>query len=257
MKSMTSCGARLVLLVLAAGGMAVARAQSSTDAQWHWRIEPYLMAANMSGTVGLDSLPDVSVDSTPSDIFSHLQIGAMVYAEARNSQWAFSSDFTYMKLAQDGQTGRLIGYARVTAEQLAWELAALRRINPWLELGLAAQLNSIQSELNLSLNTPGGPVPRDSKLTETWVDPSLVARTTFPFSQNWYLQGRFNVGGFDIGAKFYYQAQLYVGYHISDLLETSFGYRVIGADYESGSGADRFLYHVTTFGPVVRFAFNF
>jgi hypothetical protein len=234
-----------------------AQAQGVADGSWHYRVEPYVMFANMDGTTGLDELPDASVAVTASDIFSDAQIGGMLYAEAHNTDWAFGSDFTYMKLAQDGETNRLIGYSRVTVQQLGWELAALRRVAPWLELGLAAQLNSIQSTLNLSLNTPGGAVPREDKLTETWVDPSLLARVTCPLSQRWYVQGRFNVGGFDVGSEFYYQAQLYAGYHISNLMETSFGYRVIGVDYEKGSGADRFLYHVTTFGPVVRFAFNF
>ena len=255
--SLSRLSALFAMLSLA-GISATARAQSAADDQWHFRVEPYLMLPNMSGTVGLGNLPNVPVDSTPSDVFSHIQFGAMLYAEAHNGDWAFSSDFTYMKLAQSGETGPVIAYARVTVEQLAWELAALRRLSAWFELGLAAQLNSIQSELNVKINSlGGGTTARDLKMTENWADPSILARATVPLSDRWYLQGRFNVGGFDVGSSFYYQAQVYAGYRISNLMEASFGYRVIGADYEHGSGNDRFLYHVTTFGPVARFAFNF
>jgi hypothetical protein len=258
---MTRYGRRAALLgglLLSAAGAMRAVAQTASDDSWHYVIEPYAMAANLEGTVGVGNLPNVSIDENFSDILNHLQGGAMLYAEAHNSGWAFSSDLLYMKLAESANTGPVIGYGRATIKQVGWELAALYRAAPWLEVGFAGTLNSIQSELNLSLNTIVGP-PRnvDQKMTQTWVDPSFVARMTFPLSPHWYLQGRFNVGGFDIASTFAYQVQVDAAYVISDLMRCSFGYRVIGDEYQTGSGADRFLYHTTTFGPVVRFAFTF
>ncbi len=94
-------------------------------------------------------------------------------------------------------------------------------------------------------------------MTQTWVDPTIILRVTWPLTRQWYLQGRFNVGGFGVASQFAYQAQLYAGYRFSDLCAVSFGYRVVGDEYETGSGADRYLYHVTTFGPVIRFGFSF
>jgi len=35
------------------------------------------------------------------------------------------------------------------------------------------------------------------------------------------------------------------------------GYRVIDIDYAHGSGADRFVYDMSTFGPQLRFGFRF
>src|SRR5215813_10732242 len=60
--------------------------------KWHFLLEPYVMFPNMHGTVGLDGLPSVEVDENPGDIFSNLQIGAMLYAEAKKGFWTISSD---------------------------------------------------------------------------------------------------------------------------------------------------------------------
>jgi hypothetical protein len=142
-------------------------------------------------------------------------------------------------------------------KQLMWELAGLYRISPCLEVGAGAQLTSVRPDINLTINTPAGPVPRSRSDTKTWTDPTLIARATFPLAEKWSLVARGDIGGFDVSSKFFWQAQLYAVYRLSPGAAFSFGYRAFGDDYESGSGTDRFLYNVTTFGPVIRFAFNF
>jgi hypothetical protein len=51
--------------------------------------------------------------------------------------------------------------------------------------------------------------------------------------------------------------QGYAGNRFSKLFQIQGGYRIISLDYEKGSGADYFLYDIETFGPIVRFGFNF
>lgn len=238
---------------------ALVHAQAASGGAWQFTIEPYLMVPNMKGTTGLGTLPDVSVDAGPDEIFENFESGGMLYAEARNDTWAVSSDFTYMKLGADAEPRLLIESGDVELKQLAWELAVLRRLSPWLEAGVGAQLNEIQSELNLTLNAigPGGPPQVGGQIDESWVDPTLIVRAQFPLSDKWSLMARGNVGGFGVGSDFAWQLQVYAGWRISDLMSLSFGYRMIGIDYEHGSGQDRFLYDMDTFGPVVRFGFNF
>ena len=43
------------------------------------------------------------MDTDPSDIFSDLQFGAMLFAEAKNHQWAIGFDGLYMDLGKDGE----------------------------------------------------------------------------------------------------------------------------------------------------------
>lgn len=233
-----------------------AKAQQN-DKKWHFLVEPYLMFPNMNGTTGVGTQSDVSVNENPGDIFSNLQIGAMLYAEASRGRWAVTSDLTYMKLGSDisSSDGSVTGNA--DEKQLAWELAILRRFLPWLEAGVGAQLNSIKTTIDLTEITDAGPEAFNGDLTKTWVDPSIIVRVKFPLSQRWFIQGRGNIGGFDAGSRLYWQAQAYVGYHISKVFQVSVGYRAIGVDYNKGSGDNRFLYDITTFGPVARFGINF
>src|SRR5574338_548952 len=84
-------------------------ATSNSNNQWHFLVEPYVMFPNMSGTIGLGNLPEASIDENPGDIFSNLQMGAMLYAEANKDKWTISSDFIYMKLGSDHTTSASAG----------------------------------------------------------------------------------------------------------------------------------------------------
>ena len=225
--------------------------------KWHYLAEPYVMFPNMNGTAGLGNLPDAEVNADAGDIFNHLQFGAMLYFEAHNDHWAISSDVLYMSLKQDvaGAHGILSGEAQ--AKQLGWELAGLRKLSPWLEVGGGILLNSLKSNLDLRFTDSSGTITKSKGLTQTWVDPTIIARITIPTKGKFSAQFRGNIGGFGIGSKLSWQLQAYAGYRFSKLFELQLGYRVIGVDYEKGSGEDRFLYDVNTFGPVVRFGFHF
>ncbi|MCO4294493.1 hypothetical protein NF867_16645 [Solitalea sp. MAHUQ-68] len=230
------------------------KAQNTTEGKWHFLIEPYIMFPNMHGTVGLGELPDASIDENPGDIFSHLKIGAMLYAEASNDKWSISSDLLYMKLGEDVTPRQLINSGEVTIQQLAWELAVLHRFLPWLDAGVSAFVNNIKADADLDLSQ-GGATSRN--LNQTWVDPTIVARVKIPLSTKWQLQARGNIGGFGIGSDFMWQMQTYFSYQMSKTIVLSAGYRIISSDYKNGEGSDRFLYNVDTFGPVLRFGLNF
>ena len=230
---------------------------STTKGEWHWLIEPYLMLANMNGNMGLGSLPEVNVDANPHDIFSHVKVGAMAYAEARSQHWILSSDLTYMRLGEDVSKDNGVVAGHADAKQLGWELAALWRWKPWLAIGLAGQLNDLKSELTVSVNDGTTTNAQSSSFRKTWVDPSFVAAAAMPLKGKWALRVRGNIGGFGIASKIYWQTQAYIDFHLNKLIQFSAGYRAIKVDYEKGSGSDYFLYNITTFGPVFRFGLNF
>src|SRR5690349_6748567 len=216
-------------LLVCAANVNTARAQ---DSGWHYLVAPYIMFPNMKGETGIGELPLVSVDEDPSDIFENLQMGAMLYAEAYNDTWAFSSDVLYMNLESDFAGGTILNDGSVEMAQVGWELAAMRRLTPCFELGLAATYNQIDADLKIHvLNTPV-----KISTTEDWVDPSIVARATFPFGEKWFFQARGNIGGFGVGSDLMWQLQADVVYKRSDRWSFMFGYRVIDFDYDHGSG---------------------
>ena len=240
--------------LLLAGLASTAHAQ---DGGWHYLVEPYMMLPNMKGDTGIGNLPPVHVDEDPSDIFDNLQIGAMLFVEARNDQWAFSSDVLFMDLESDISEGVLLAGGKAEVSQLGWELAAMRRVAPWFELGLGLTYTQIDADVDIAFNGPLASA--SSSLTEDWIDPTLVARATLPFGEKWFFQARANIGGFGIGSgsDLFWQMQADVGYRSSEKWQFAFGYRVIDTDYDQGSGSDRFIYDMQNFGPVLKVGYSF
>jgi hypothetical protein len=231
---------------------------ATTKKNWNFLLEVYLMFPNMNGKSGIGMLPDVEVDANPDDIFDKLQMAAMLYFEAANDRWALSSDLIYMSLEQDLKTGPVIQSGKANAKQFAWELAGMRRLLPRVEAGIGLRLNSMKMGLDLvQNNVGGGTTNRSRSTTETWVDPFIVARIKSDPAKKFIYQLRGDIGGFGVGSDFAWQIQAYAGYRFSKLFQVTAGYRILGMDYEKGSGENRFKYDMDIFGAVVRFGFNF
>ena len=226
--------------------------------KWHYLIEPYVMFPNMNGTTGIGDLPTVDVNANPGEIFNRLQMGAMLYAEAGNDKWGISTDLLYMSLKDDVSAGLLIQSGRVTAKQLGWEFAGFYKTCRFFDAGLGLRINSINAGADLNIRTGVNEVtPKSKSITKTWVDPFIVARMHNDAAQKFLWQLRMDIGGFGIGSKLAWQIQAYAGYRFSKLFQLTGGYRIISMNYDKGSGTDRFMYDMNTFGPVIRFGFNF
>ena len=235
----------------------VAQDSANANNKWHYLLQPYVMFPNMNGPVGLAELPDTKVNSNPGDVFSHLQIGAMLYFEAHNAHWAVTSDVLYMDLKQDVKSDIIIKGGEVDAKQFAWELAGLRKVSSWFEVGAGARINSLTAGLNINIiSGQQETVNKAKSVTKTWVDPIIITRIKTPAKGKFSGQLRADIGGFGIGSKFSWQLQVDGTYHCSPLFDIGLGYRVINVNYEKGAGQDRFLYKMNTFGPVIRFGFN-
>ncbi len=247
-----------VLLFLAETSAQDSLKKETSKNKWSFLVEPYLLFPNMKGAVGVGELPNVNVDADPGDIFSKLQIGAMLNFEVSNEKWTIATDFIYMDLKQDVTPGTIISSGKVTAKQFAWELAGMRNIRPWLDIGIGGILSVVKSGADINVKTPGGGTAnRNKEISATWYDPMLIARIKNAPGKKFLYQVRGEIGGFGIGSDFAWQIQAYAGYRFSKLFQMTAGYRVISLDYENGTGDNRFLYDIDTFGPTVRFGFNF
>jgi len=236
----------------------IAQDSTAVKNKWHFQAEVYLMFAKLNGTVGAGTLPDATAEADFGDILSKLKMAAMLYTEASAGKWAITSDIIYLKLAQDATAGIIIKSGKVTVKQFSWEVAGLRKLLPWLEAGIGLRLNNLNNNVSIVRNNIGGGTTALSKsLIKTWVDPIIVARVKSDPSKKFIYQFRGDFGGFGAGSDFAWQIQAYAGWRFSKLFQLTGGYRVISVDYNKGTGENRFLYDVNTFGPVVRFGFNF
>lgn len=230
----------------------------TAKSEWSYLVEPYLLLPNMNGTVGLADLPEVTVDADTNEIFGNLKMGAMLYAEASNDKWAIGSDIIYMSLAQGVKPGSNYLSGELSAKQFAWEVAGLRKVNPWLEFGVGGILNSLNSGVDVQLAILGGPAEYKSKeMTKTWFDPMLITRIKSKAGEKFIYQFRGEIGGFGIGSDLAWQMQAVAGYQFSELFSVTGGYRIISLDYETGNGQNYFHYNIDTSGPTMRFGFQF
>lgn len=231
--------------------------QDAVKKEWTYKVEPYGMFPNMSGKSALGNLPELNVEIESSQIFENLQMGAMLYLEASNEKWNINSDLLYMDIGKGLTNTPFIDNGEISAKQLGWEVAGLYKIRPWFEAGIGGLLNSIKMELNVNRNTFEGPENIKRENSQTWLDPMLIAVVKNTPGKKIIYSFRGEIGGFGIGSDLAWQLQGYAGYRFSELFQIQGGYRIISLDYENGSGADRFLYDVNTYGPVVKFGFNF
>jgi hypothetical protein len=251
-----------ILIILTFGFIAAVsvNAQDQTKNGWNFKVEPYLMAPYMVGSVGIANLPNVELDATAGDIFSNLKGAFMLYTEANNGQWAITADFVYMKLQQDVKPGNLITGGDVTFTESIFAMEGFYRLLPWLEAGLAGRVVTLGGDMTVTRNEVGqngGTITSQADVTKTWFDPVIAIRAQVPNSDIWIGEFKADYGGFGVGSQSTYQLQLYGGYRFSKLFQATVGYRFLAIDYESGSASDRFLFNVNTSGAVLRLGFNF
>jgi hypothetical protein len=228
------------------------------EKKWNFLTDVYLMFPYMNGETGAGDLLSVPVDASPADIFSKLKMAAMLYLEASTGKWAITSDLVYMSLNQDVTQGTLWYSGEVSAKEFIWEPAGLYSIFPFWELGLGGRLTSISTDIDARRNVfPAGTEAVAANATKIWMDPILITRLSADIKDKWLFQFRGDVGGFGIGSELTWQLQAYAGYRFGKVFQLTGGYRYLSVDYEKGSDEERFVFNMASFGPVIRFGFNF
>lgn len=84
-------------------------------------------------------------------------------------------------------------------------------------------------------------------LTEYWADPYIGIGGRYNLSKAYYLTGKADVGGFDVGSEITVQAYGALGCQVTRSIYAELGFRYLYYDYDSGG----FLYKVSTYGPQI------
>ena len=228
------------------------------EKKWNFLADVYLMFPYMDGETGAGDLLSVPVDANPGDIFSKLKMAAMIYLEAKTSKWAITSDLVYMNLKQEITPGTLFNSGEVTAKEFIWEPAGLYRIVPFWEVGLGGRLTSLSTDIDARRNVfPAGTEEVAASGSKTWMDPIIITRLSAEIKQKWLFQFRGDIGGFGIGSDLTWQLQAYAGYRFGKVFQLTGGYRYLSVDYDKGADTERFVFSMASFGPILRFGFNF
>jgi hypothetical protein len=239
--------------LLASVALAVpARAQSPTAPpegdDWEFSIAPYLMGAALDGTVSVNGR-EAEADISASDIFDHLDLGAMGMAAARKGNWGVMSDAVFVKLEVESPKPP----ADFNPTIGIFQLQGLRKVAPWADVTAGVRWNHLNAVIDMK--PPFPPVHVDK--SRNWVDPVLGVVLRTPGKGRLHGTLIADIGGFSVGSKLTWQVFPTVGVRLSKHASLEAGYRFLDVDYESGDGASRFAYDMLYQGPVVGFAFRF
>ena len=90
-------------------------------------------------------------------------------------------------------------------------------------------------------------------LTEYWTDPYVGLGGRYNLKEPYYLTGKVDVGGFDVGSKVTVQAYGGLGCQVTRNIYAEVGFRYLYYDYDS----DGFLYKVSMYGPQITTGITF
>ncbi|MEO1601907.1 MAG: hypothetical protein AAFU49_15875 [Pseudomonadota bacterium] len=237
-----------------------AQAEESSPEDWEFVVAPYLLLPSIDGRTTTGRVGgDIAVD--PGGIFSSLQFGGMLHAEARHGSGAgVMVDSAFMFLG-DGATGRR-GIGRLDADvfQGIFEVYGTYRfdledtkIDPYE----GARIWHIDTEINLRAGSLAGRF--DSG--DTWLDPVVGLRVQHRLSPSWRVQAQGDVGGFGIGvaSEFTWNVMGGIAYDGWEQTSLFLMYRVLGVDFDSGTrGTSSFFeYDTITQGPLLGVGYRF
>ena len=228
--------------------------QVVTEKGWTFSVAPYLWAAGISGDVGQFGLPPIEVDASFSDIFDHLDFGAMAIGEARYDRYSMFGDIMYTKISGSTGTPRgiLASSVEVSSETFAGLIGAgyalLEDTSGRLEVVGGVRVWSVDTEISFSGGILDGVSRSDGA---TWVDGVAGLRGNYAITPEIYLTGWGLVGAG--GADIDWDVAGAVGYRFNEKISAVAGYRALGVDYSE----DGFVFDVVQQGPILGMVVRF
>jgi hypothetical protein len=213
---------------------------------WHLDASLNLFMAGMSGDVTAKGV-SAQVDSTFKNIFEHLEAGAAGRFTLSHDRWFLSTEFSYLKL------GAEVPAAKFDMDQWLIEPTLGYVVCPNFQAFAGARYNNLGGGITFS-----GPAGRVATGTQEWWDPIVGANLSYPLVRDKLsFDGHFDVGGFGAASDITWQAFPYFNWRFATWGSVQIGYRWLGTDYETGSGANRFQYDVVLQGPQIGLTAHF
>ena len=237
------------------------RAAAAED--WVFAVAPYLLAPSIDGEAGVGRFIDgADVDVNSRDIFKHLDLGAMIHAEARHrSGFGGIIDYSFMDLSSEAN-GPVVPGARIKADVFQGVLEAFASyrfdLTPEYKIDAYAGLRWWHIDLELKRrNAPGFNISEDRG--DDWVDPVFGARWMAEWRPGWRTSLAGDIGGFDVASDFTASVQALVIYDAWEDISIAAGYRALWVDYDNGKRgtSDYFRYDTVTHGPQIGVIFRF
>lgn len=231
--------------------------QVQTESGWTFTFAPYFWAAGLSGDVGsrIDSVQrTVHVDASFSDIWDHLDFGAMAIGEARYGRYSVFGDIIYTKISGSAATPK--GFLAERIEADAETFAGFAGVGYSVLEDNAGRLDIVGGvrvwSVDATISISGGFLDGRSKSDgDTWVDALGGVKGNYFITPNVFVAGWGLVGGG--GADIDWDVAATVGYKFNETFSSVIGYRALGVDYSNNG----FVFDVVEQGPIIGLAVKF
>ncbi len=229
---------------------------------WSWMIS----VEGDQGVAGRVAQTSASFRDILRDSDSVLAFSGRV--ELAYQRWGLFVDGMYARLgADDVPTAPGFPDVDITYEMALVDFGAMYRLMDW-QPGLAAVDNPHRPSLDLyaggrytdvglDLDPSGRPTLHQGF---DWIDPIVGAKLVLPLSRRFHIATNADIGGFGAGSDLTWSATAVLGYDFTlwdNPMSLYLGYRAIGQDYSSGSGADRVVWDVVQHGPLLGLSISF
>jgi len=217
----------------------------------------YLWASALKGTTStLPPLPPTDIDLSFTDVLKDLDGGLMGAGEMRVGRWSFLADVMFTQVTPGGtMPAPYAADVEVRSRSLTLQGNVLYRLydTPQLFVDAGAGLRFWYLDNKLTIGPGLLPSGIEYSQNTSWVDPVLVGRLSAQLGGPWSVTLVGDIGGFDVGSQFTWQAIGTVNYQWNENLALRVGYRALSVDYEDGN----FLYDVRMQGPVLGATYRF
>lgn len=197
---------------------------------------------------------DIDVEPSGSDILDSLEGAFMGVFTAQNGRWGITADVLYAGLGSDEDTPRGLVFddVHVQTDLAMVNIKGLYRVaeGPGGYLNLTGGLRWYDISMETEFKSDRDRVPDEKiSLSDTWTDLTLGVNGYAPLSEDWFLAGAADVGGFGIGdsSELSWQAFGAVGYRFNETWSSELGFRYLSIEQEVG-GSDVTL---DMYGPVI------
>ncbi|MDR6756329.1 hypothetical protein J2Y48_001619 [Mycoplana sp. BE70] len=225
--------------------------QVQTESGWTFTFAPYFWATGLSGDLQNFGLRTIHVNTSFSEIWDHLDFGAMAIGEARYGRYSVVTDLMYSKISGSAATPRGFISGEVDSETFAGfagvGYSLLQDSTGNLDIVGGVRVWSVDNTISITF--------RDRTVSrsdgDTWVDAIGGLKGTYFLTPNFFLTGWGLVGGG--GADIDWDVAATAGYKFNETFSAVAGYRALGVDYSN----DGFKFDVVEQGPIIGLAIKF